>query len=79
MTKTFQLIRDPLDSDQLRFVTNDRVVTVWGSIFCDFFHNGATPHLEELIANNETTIECVITTKAHYDVLMAEADAQEAK
>jgi hypothetical protein len=69
MTTTFQIVRDPTDADQWRFITDNNAV--WGSLFCDFFHNGAMPELQERIATNAVQeIECVIMTKAHYDVLM---------
>lgn len=69
MTRTFNLVRDNIDPDEWRIVTDGKYV--WGVLHSDFFSNGATPHLEEEAAENATeSIECVIMTKTHYDVLM---------
>lgn len=72
MGKTFQIVRDSIDSDSWRFVTAGN--TVWTCVHCDFFSDGAAPPLDELVADNSIqAIECVVTTKAHFDQLMKEA------
>ena len=72
MAKTFCIIRDTIDPYEWRLVTDEKYV--WACVLDDFFSDAATPYLAELVADETVqSIECIITTRAHYDVLMAEA------
>jgi len=73
MSKTFHLVRDNIDPDQWRLVLDGKYV--YASFHECFLTDAAMPHLVELAADNTVqSIECVITTKVHYDQLMAEAE-----
>jgi hypothetical protein len=70
--RTFLLMRDPLDPDEWRLITGKKGNhTVWTLVYADFFFNGASHALGELIADNSrNAIECVMLTANEYEVLM---------